>query len=458
VVGTAEPASTLCYSVGAGSFVVRAAMTDTLAGLASVAFPAIVSPGRAYPQGGAHQAAASSFTGVSLVTATDRAGNPATATFRLMRDATPPIVIVDATVQGSDVVVTWGDSSDADSGIATYDLYLQVDDGNWQPILLQTQSTSYQLTAQPDEVYTFRVTATDNVGNQASAEATSGLPRVTKYYYHGGKRVAMRTPEGVFYLHGDHLDSTSLTTDENGEVVSRQLYHPFGTVRYTEGANPTDFGFAGQRHDGTGLVFMRARYYDPLLARFASADTIVPEPGNPQGLNRFAYVGNNPVRYVDPSGHLPHAVIGALAGAFIGAAVGAGAEYVGQVAWNLVQGESLGKALTTAIDTDMIIASAAGGAVQGAIVGAIDVGTVGIGAVAAGGLGGAAGGAVTQLTYNALTGNDLGAGVGGAAIVGGVIGAATFGIGSKVPGANTLLGHAASGAILGAPCRPARIC
>jgi hypothetical protein len=48
---------------------------------------------------------------------------------------------------------------------------------------------------------------------------------------------------------------------------------------------------------------MHARYYHAGLARFTQADTIVPEPGNPQDLNRFAYTRNNPVLYVDPSGH-----------------------------------------------------------------------------------------------------------------------------------------------------------
>ena len=50
-------------------------------------------------------------------------------------------------------------------------------------------------------------------------------------------------------------------------------------------------------------MFYNARYYSPLLGRFISADTIVPNPANPQGLNRFAYASNNPVNRVDPSGH-----------------------------------------------------------------------------------------------------------------------------------------------------------
>ncbi|HEY53273.1 MAG TPA: RHS repeat-associated core domain-containing protein [Caldilineae bacterium] len=51
-----------------------------------------------------------------------------------------------------------------------------------------------------------------------------------------------------------------------------------------------------------GLYFYNSRYYDPVLGRFISPDTIVPEPGNPQSLNRYSYVLNNPLRYTDPTG------------------------------------------------------------------------------------------------------------------------------------------------------------
>jgi RHS repeat-associated protein len=73
----------------------------------------------------------------------------------------------------------------------------------------------------------------------------------------------------------------------------------------------TDRRFTGQREEtAIGLydyahhtTMGPARYYDPVLGRFIQADTIVPEPGNPQSLNRYAYVYNNPLRYTDPSGH-----------------------------------------------------------------------------------------------------------------------------------------------------------
>jgi len=67
---------------------------------------------------------------------------------------------------------------------------------------------------------------------------------------------------------------------------------------------PTDRQYTGQRWgDALGLYDYRARYYDPALGRFIQPDTIVPEPGDPQALNRYAYVLNNPLRYNDPSGH-----------------------------------------------------------------------------------------------------------------------------------------------------------
>jgi len=50
-------------------------------------------------------------------------------------------------------------------------------------------------------------------------------------------------------------------------------------------------------------MFFQARYYSPAVGRFLSADTIVPDPSNPQSLNRYAYVLNDPVKYTDPTGH-----------------------------------------------------------------------------------------------------------------------------------------------------------
>ncbi|MEW6715768.1 MAG: RHS repeat-associated core domain-containing protein, partial [Nitrospirota bacterium] len=62
--------------------------------------------------------------------------------------------------------------------------------------------------------------------------------------------------------------------------------------------------FTGQEEDAeTGLYYYGARYYDPVLGRFVSADSIVQDPFEPQTLNRYSYVINNPLKYVDPNGH-----------------------------------------------------------------------------------------------------------------------------------------------------------
>jgi RHS repeat-associated protein len=137
-----------------------------------------------------------------------------------------------------------------------------------------------------------------------------GVVTTTSYYYAAGQRVAMRTTVGVSttvtYLHSDHLGSTSLTTDAAGALLARVLYYPYGETRYTEGTLQTDYGYTGQRNEaGLGLMDYNARYYDPYLNRFISADTIVPDSEDPQSWNRYAYALNNPLLYVDVSGHLP---------------------------------------------------------------------------------------------------------------------------------------------------------
>ena len=76
---------------------------------------------------------------------------------------------------------------------------------------------------------------------------------------------------------------------------------------YTGGSSSgTDVAYkytGKERDDSTGLYFYEARYYDAILGRFISADTIVPNPNNPQTLNRYTYTLNNPMRYTDPTGN-----------------------------------------------------------------------------------------------------------------------------------------------------------
>jgi len=113
---------------------------------------------------------------------------------------------------------------------------------------------------------------------------------------------------GVSFLHADQLGSTMLVTGANATVLKRVAYRPYGgTVAPASGQSATPrFGFTGQRFEaGIGIYDYKARFYDPALGRFLQPDSIVPDPGDPQSLNRYSYVSNNPVNLVDPSGNRP---------------------------------------------------------------------------------------------------------------------------------------------------------
>lgn len=73
------------------------------------------------------------------------------------------------------------------------------------------------------------VTTTYFVGSYYEKTGTS----VTKYYYSGGQRVAIRKNDPLYYMFSDHLGSTSLTTDANGAKVSEMRYKSWGEVRYS---------------------------------------------------------------------------------------------------------------------------------------------------------------------------------------------------------------------------------
>ena len=232
----------------------------------------------------------------------------------------------------------------------------------------------------------------------------------SKHIYAGGQRIAtVLSNSTVYYYHTDHLGSSTLITNSDGAVVQSVKYYGFGATRYQDPlGNILDYKYTGQEEDPeTGLYYYGARYYDPALGMFITADSIVQDPSDSQTLNRYAYAGNNPMIYTDPSGHFFGFLIGAVIGAVIGGF---------QSDWD-----------AGAMLTGAIIGGVSGGIYSGtysAAVGVIGSSTnATLTGVLAGTVGGMAAGATANALGSAIYGGDMG--LRGAAL--GAVGGAVFG-------------------------------
>jgi RHS repeat-associated protein len=135
-------------------------------------------------------------------------------------------------------------------------------------------------------------------------------------YYHDGRvMIAKKDFEGISYYHPDHLGSTTLITNNTAEVIEDNTYKPYGEIitnteeRYT---------YTGQEKDKeTHLQYYKARYYNPQQAQFTTADSIIANTYNPQNLNRYNYVLNNPYLYVDPDGNTGYQTIATMGHALV---------------------------------------------------------------------------------------------------------------------------------------------
>ena len=139
-----------------------------------------------------------------------------------------------------------------------------------------------------------------------------------------------------YYIHRDNQNTIVALSkaDATGAVVERRYFDAWGNLKEAKiGTSNTvvlpnalgwintlliERGYTGHEHLKTvGLIHMNGRLYDPVLRRFLSPDNYVQDPYNTQNFNRFGYVWNNPLLYVDPSGEF-----GFVAAIFIGAVIG----------------------------------------------------------------------------------------------------------------------------------------
>ena len=109
--------------------------------------------------------------------------------------------------------------------------------------------------------------------------------------------------EDYYYLSNGHGDIVQMV-DKTGAVVNSYTYDEWGNISQQKETVANSFKYAGQMYDAeTGLYYLKARYYDPTQGRFLNEDFYEGQITNPLSLNIYTYVKNNPLLYIDPTGH-----------------------------------------------------------------------------------------------------------------------------------------------------------
>ncbi|MEJ2681291.1 MAG: RHS repeat-associated core domain-containing protein [Gammaproteobacteria bacterium] len=133
--------------------------------------------------------------------------------------------------------------------------------------------------------------------------------RLTSEY--GTLEGSVNTATRYYYPHTDHLGTIRVVTDEAGQVVWEADLAPFGEVSYVTAEIEQPLRFQGQYYDAeSGLYYNYFRDYDPSIGRYVQSDPI----GLHGGLNTYAYVGGNPIGYIDPYGESATAAVGGWIG------------------------------------------------------------------------------------------------------------------------------------------------
>jgi len=236
-----------------------------------------------------------------------------------------------------------------------------------------------------------------------------GSNTILARYTHGpgiDEPLIMERDAANYYYHADGLGSITHITNASGNIVQSYVYSAFGEIVDQEGNLLNPYTYTGREYDPeSGLYYYRARFYDPEVGRFISKDPIGFWGGD---LNLYAYVGNNPVNWVDPSGEL-FSPVGAAVGGIVGGISGGIIASFGPNA-------SLGSIATA------VAVGAAGGAIGGLF-------DVSMGAAAGLGAGIGAGTAVVNgSNIGGIIGGAMGGAIGGAFVIisgGGTAGVAT---------------------------------
>ncbi|MEG8233900.1 RHS repeat-associated core domain-containing protein [Pseudomonas orientalis] len=118
----------------------------------------------------------------------------------------------------------------------------------------------------------------------------------------------------VTYFHNDISGSPMAATDATGNLLWKENYKPYGErLNQSAPSSSNKIGFHGKPFDdATGLSYMGARYYDPVLGRFMGVDPVDFQASNLHSFNRYTYANNNPYKYIDPDGRFAFLIVPAF--------------------------------------------------------------------------------------------------------------------------------------------------
>ena len=149
------------------------------------------------------------------------------------------------------------------------------------------------------------------LGDYEEMTDAAGITKKIHYLSGGAILVATGNTETMYYGYYDHLGSLTALANEQGQVMERYAYDPWGNRRnptnWTQSDSRTSWlvnrGYTMHEHlDAFGIINMNGRVYDPLTAQFFSPDPYLQAPGDWLNYNRYSYAMNNPLLYTDPSG------------------------------------------------------------------------------------------------------------------------------------------------------------
>ena len=127
--------------------------------------------------------------------------------------------------------------------------------------------------------------------------------KLIRYVYGSSKISQSCNGETQFYLYDSIGRNVCALIESSGEMLNSYEYDSFGNVTLENQKIKNVYKYCGEQFDEeTGLIYLRNRYYDPEIGRFISKDKNFGDLFNPQTLNPYVYVENNPVNFVDPLG------------------------------------------------------------------------------------------------------------------------------------------------------------